>query len=52
MYLCEISKVIYSQIHGSPMLKAFSFKSLNWIFATIFAELIQSGQLGNFFLYN
>ena len=38
------SKVTHSQVHGSPVLKALSFKSFNWICATIFAELIQFGQ--------
>ena len=38
------SKVTYSQVHGSPMLKISSFKSLTWICAIIFVELIQLGQ--------
>ena len=38
------SKVKYSQVHGSLVLKVFLFKSLNWISAKIFAELIQFGQ--------
>ena len=38
------SKVIYSHVHGSPVLKALSFKSLNWISATSFVEFIQFGQ--------
>ena len=38
------SKVTYSQVHGSPVLKALSFKSLSWISATTFAEVIQFGQ--------
>ena len=38
------SKVKYSQVHGSLVLKLFLFKSLNWISAKIFAELIQFGQ--------
>ena len=33
----------YSQVHDSPVLKALSFQSLNWISATTFAELIQFG---------
>ena len=37
------SKVTYSQVHGSPVLKALSFESLFWISATTFAELIQFG---------
>ena len=28
------SKVTYSQVHGFPVLKALSFKNLNWISAT------------------
>ena len=38
------SKVAYSQVHGSTVLKALSFKSLNWISATTFAEFIQFDQ--------
>ena len=38
------SKVKYSQVHGSLVLKVFLFKSLNWISAKIFAELMQFGQ--------
>ena len=38
------SKVTYSQVHGSPVLKALSLKSLNWISAAKFAEIIQLGQ--------
>ena len=38
------SKVKYLQVHGSLVLKVFLFKSLNWISAKIFAELIQFGQ--------
>ena len=38
------SKVVYSQVHGSPVLKTPSFKSLNWISVTIFAEFIQFAQ--------
>ena len=34
------SKVTYSYVYGSPILKISSFKSFNWICATIFAELI------------
>ena len=52
MYQCMLnvplwnhwSKVTYSQVHGSPGLKTLSFKSLNWTYSTIFAELIQFGQ--------
>ena len=40
----DLSKVTYSQVHGSPVLKALSFKSLSWISATTFAEVIQFGQ--------
>ena len=36
------SKATYSQVLGSPMLKALSFESLNWISATRFAKLIQN----------
>ena len=38
------SKVTYSQVHGSPVLKALLFQSLNWIPATMFAELMQFRQ--------
>ena len=38
------SKVTYSQVHDSSVLKTLPFKSLNYISATIFAELIQFGQ--------
>ena len=38
------SKVTYSQVHGSPLLKALSLKSLSWISATTFEEFIQFGQ--------
>ena len=50
MYQCIIlnvplwndwSKVTYLQVHGSSVLKALSFKSLNWISMTKFSELIQ-----------
>ena len=56
MYQCILSvpvwndrsKATYSQVHGSPVLKTFSFKSLNWVSATIFAELIHSlGKIQN-----
>ena len=40
----EWSKVTYSQEHGSPIVKALSFKSLNRISATIFGEFIQFEQ--------
>ena len=33
MYLCEMTGA-YSQVHGSPVLKALLFKSLRWISAT------------------
>ena len=38
------SKVLYSQLHGSPVLKALSFKSLSLMSATTFAEFNQFGQ--------
>ena len=38
------STVTYSQVHGSPVLKAPSFKSLSWISAKTFAEFIQFWQ--------
>ena len=38
------SKVTYSQVHGSPVLRAFYFKGLKWISAITFTELIQFGQ--------
>ena len=52
MYQCVLnetlwndwSKVTYAQVHGSPVLKTLSFKNLNWISVTIFAELVQFGQ--------
>ena len=52
MYQCILNvplwngwiKVIFSQLHGSPVLNTLLFKTLNWISATIFAELIQFGQ--------
>ena len=34
------SKVTYSQVHGSPVLKALSFKSLSWISATTFVTVV------------
>ena len=34
----DCSGLAYSQVHVSPVLKALSFKSLNWISATTFAE--------------
>ena len=37
-------KATYSQVHGSPVLKALSLKILNWISATILATLIRFGQ--------
>ena len=40
------SKVTYLQVHGSPVLKVLSFKSLNWISETKLAELVQFGRLG------
>ena len=42
--LNDWSKVTHSQVHGSPVLKALSFKSLSWICETKFSELIQFGQ--------
>ena len=52
MHLCLLnlpqrndwSKITFRQVHGSSVLKTLSFKSLNWISAAIFAELIQVGQ--------
>ena len=52
MYQCIInitvwndwSKVTYSQVHGSPVLRTLSFKSLSWISATTFAEFIKFGR--------
>ena len=41
MYLCEMTGA-YSQVHGSPVLKALLFKSLRWISATTFAEFIMN----------
>ena len=38
------SKVTYSQLHGSPLLKALSLKSLSWISARTSEEFIQFGQ--------
>ena len=37
------SKVTYSQVYDSPVLKALSFKRVSWISATTFAEFIQFG---------
>ena len=37
-------EVTYSQVHGSLVLKALSFKRLRWNSATTFAEFIQFGQ--------
>ena len=42
--LNDWSKVTYSQVNGSPVLKALSFKRLSWISVTKFAELIQFAQ--------
>ena len=52
MYQCILNKPLWSDwsgglcslVHGSPVHKALSSKSLNWISATIFAEFIQFGQ--------
>ena len=52
MYQCILNvplwndwcKITYLQVHGFPVLKALSFKSLNCISATTFAKLIQFGQ--------
>ena len=38
------SKVTYSQVHGSPVLKTFVLQSFYWISATRFAKLIQFWQ--------
>ena len=38
------SKVTYSQVRGSQVLKALLSRSLNWISTTAFPELIQFGQ--------
>ena len=38
------SKVTYSQVHGSPVLKTLLLQSFWWISATRFAELIQFWQ--------
>ena len=38
------SKVTYSQVHGSPVLKALLLQSFQWISATRFPELIQFWQ--------
>ena len=38
------SKVTYSQVHGSPVLKALLFQSFYWTSATRFAELLQFWQ--------
>ena len=38
------SKVTYSQVHGSLVLKALLLQSFQWISATSFAELIQFWQ--------
>ena len=38
------SKVTYSQVNGSLVLKTISFQILSWISAIIFAKLIQFGQ--------
>ena len=36
-----LSKVTYSQVHSSSVLKALLFQSFQWISATGFAELMQ-----------
>ena len=43
-YLYIYIEVTYSQVHGSLVLKALSFKRLRWNSATTFAEFIQFGQ--------
>ena len=40
----DSSKVTYSQVYDSPVLKALSFKRVSWISATTFAEFIQFGR--------
>ena len=42
--LNDWSKVTYSQLHDSPVLKTLSIKSFHWISATRFAEVMQFWQ--------
>ena len=37
-------KVTYPQVHGFPVFKTVSFKSLNWVCLTAFPQFIQFGK--------